>query len=92
MNEKYIRVELLMDFLDRNARDDLLTPADIGTALEMVPAEDVKPVVHAHWIKKNYDSVDGTIYKCSNCNTEFFNAWNYCPDCGAKMGEEGMNT
>lgn len=49
---------------------------------------DVKPVVHAYWIKNNYDNVDGTIYKCSNCNTEFFNAWNYCPDCGAKMDEQ----
>lgn len=44
--------------------------------------------IHAHWIKRNYDNVDGTIYKCSNCNTGMFNEWNYCPHCGAKMDEE----
>ena len=53
-----------------------------------MPKKDVKPVVHAHWIKSNYDNVDGTIYECSNCNTVMFNAWNYCPHCGAKMDEE----
>ena len=53
-----------------------------------MPKEDVKPVVHAHWIKSNYDNVDGTIYECSNCNTVMFNAWNYCPHCGAKMEEQ----
>ena len=52
-----------------------------------MPKEDVKPVAHAHWIKSNYDNVDGTIYKCSNCNAELFSAWNYCPNCGAKMIE-----
>lgn len=31
--------------------------------------------------------VDGTVYKCSNCNTEMFSVWNYCPHCGAKMDE-----
>lgn len=55
--------------------------------MEQEPSEDVQPVVHAHWIKTNYDYVDGTIYKCSNCNTEMFSAWNYCPNCGAKMIE-----
>ena len=43
--------------------------------------------IHAHWIKSNYDYVDGTIYKCSNCNAELYSAWNYCPHCGAKMIE-----
>ena len=90
MNEKYIKVELFMDFLDRNARDDLLTPADIGTALEMIPAEDVKPVVHAHWIRhdgnEKYD-------ECSNCHCAYNSCgWEaygyYCPHCGAKMDEE----
>jgi len=52
-----------------------------------MPEEDVKPVVQAHWIKSNYDNVDGTIYECSNCNTVMFNAWNYCPHCGVKMIE-----
>ena len=46
------------------------------------------PIVHAHWIKSNYDNIDGTIHECSNCNVELFSAWNYCPNCGAKMDEQ----
>lgn len=55
------------------------------TEVNNAPTIDPVPVVHARWIKSNYDNIDGTIYKCPNCNTEFFNAWNYCPQCGAKM-------
>ncbi len=73
--------------------DEAFTGDDVGSDfLEMIdeePTLDAKPVVHAHWIKNNYDNVDGTIYKCSNCNTEFFSAWNYCPHCGARMNEPG---
>ena len=56
----------------------------------MIRRIEAEPVKHAHWIKSNYDNVDGTIYKCSNCNAELFSAWNYCPNCGAKM-EVGEN-
>ena len=92
MNKKYIRVELFMDFLDRNARDDLLTPADIGTALEMIPTEDVKPVVHAHWIEHRVDN--GNVHcKCSYCGKEVSypyakKRWKYCIECGAQMDEK----
>ena len=94
MNEKYIKVELFMDFLDRNARDDLLTPADIGTALEMIPAEDVKPVVHAHvvWAKTN---ISYQTQCCSNCHRTFISrpdeTIQFCPHCGANMDEEEGN-
>ena len=56
--------------------------------IDAQPTIDAVPVAHAHWIKSNYDNIDGTIYECSNCNTEMFSAWNYCPNCGAKMDEE----
>ena len=47
---------------------------------------DVAPVVHAHYIYKNFDD-----YECSNCHVHchvesvctIYN--NYCPNCGAKM-------
>lgn len=66
------------------------TRCALGVERWLMEEKDIKAQggIHAHWIKSNYDNVDGTIYKCSHCNTEFFNAWNYCPNCGAKMGEE----
>lgn len=79
--------DLLMNKIAGSAFFSAAEKGKIQAAVEKEPGEDVKPVVHAHWIKSNYDYVDGTIYKCSNCNTEMFSAWNYCPHCGAKMIE-----
>ena len=76
--------------------DETFTAGDMAYAfLEMINEEltlKMKSVVHAHWIKSNYDNIDGTIYKCSNCNAELFSAWNYCPNCGAKMDEIDMES
>ena len=67
--------------------------AKIRAAIEKEPGEDVKPVVHAHWVpcEDNYEDE----YKCSACGgTQFFamtpqnEGWEYCPHCGAKMDEE----
>lgn len=78
----WVRDHWTEDFTGDDAGSEFVDIIDHAETIEQ------SPIVHAHWIKKNYDSVDGTIYKCSNCNTEFFNAWNYCPDCGAKMDED----
>ena len=56
-----------------------------------IPAADVAPVVHGHWIRQDESF---TRYKCSNpeCGVENCSGFeNYCPNCGAKMDidEEG---
>ena len=49
--------------------------------------EDLAPVIHAHWIEQ-YDA-GGKFYMCSNCvQSNGRPYYKYCPDCGAKMGEE----
>lgn len=65
-----------------------------------MPAEDVAPIVHAHWVdhmgKKffpahspDYELVYDGGYNCSNCNHyEPMFGKNYCSNCGAKMDEE----
>ena len=47
-----------------------------------LPAADVAPVRHGHWIECNY----GLTFECSECKypTEY-NLTDYCPNCGAKM-------
>ena len=76
------------EMLEIDGRREAYEASYIRKHVREMPKEDVKPVAHAHWIKSNYDNIDGTIYKCSNCNTEMFSAWNYCPHCGAKMDEQ----
>ena len=60
--------------------------------IEAMPAADVAPVVHGHWVEQE-DGWGGTYYDCSICGeswttidgTPMQNNMNYCPVCGAKM-------
>ena len=73
-----------MKLFSDNALEEILATVDAHHAANI----DTNPTVHAHWIKSNCYNVRGLIYECSNCNTVMFSAWNYCPNCGAKMDEE----
>ena len=54
--------------------------------LKSVPAADVAPVVHAHWITAE----DDDFWTCSNCKKFIHKncAKGYCPKCGARMDGE----
>ena len=51
-----------------------------------MPAADVAPVMHAHWIRY----ADCGVTNCSNCGWSIEECWDsdYCPNCGAKMDEK----
>ena len=60
-------------------------------------AEDVAPVVHAHWRTKEFGYAilnmnDEVMWlagvPCSCCSITGQTNWKYCPNCGAKMDEE----
>ena len=52
-----------------------------------IPAADVEPVRHGHWVKEKSDVL--IHWHCSVCKNCYYldepNA-NYCPNCGAKNG------
>ena len=63
-----------------------------------LPAADVAPVLHGRWIEytkviipEPYNKWEQA-WKCSECGfDDGFVAYNYCPNCGAKMdGECGV--
>ena len=90
---KYIRADLLWNKIAESAFFSAAEKGKIRAVIEEEPGEDVKPVVHAHWVpcEDNYEDE----YKCSACGgTQFFamtpqnEGWEYCPHCGAKMDEE----
>lgn len=73
----------------------LLTPEEFAEYLYELPAADVAPVRHGHWIKDEFfsDEVNNG-EKCSQCGELigwFGNLPKYCPGCGALMdgGNEG---
>ena len=63
------------------------------TKLREMPGEDVRPVVHGHWIHPsiNNEINNKAIFSdCSVCgySVAVIDARNYCPNCGAIMDEK----
>ena len=58
--------------------------------LAAIPAADVAPVVHAHWVLVPNSPGDVFAhYECSACkNRELRVRTRYCPHCGAHMDKE----
>jgi len=58
----------------------------VENLIKNAPTEDVAPVAHGKWERKDENSNE--IF-CSHCDykTIFLlnSYWNYCPNCGAKM-------
>lgn len=69
------------------------TSADIEGIVCSIPAADVRPVVHARWVKIYKDGepiaeqpqVGVCCSKCLNMPKDKFTESEYCPNCGAKM-------
>ena len=61
-------------------------------ALDNIPAADVRPVVHGHWV---YEEPNGAnsfkgAYWCDKCHQPESYRKNFCPNCGADM-DGGVN-
>ena len=98
---EYIEREALMRNLRKFAPEQL-TPL-IESLIQKQPAADVVEVRPGKWKLKQYEGgiLDGEIYdECSICEYQRFfddirfkTAFNYCPNCGAKMdGKGGTDT
>lgn len=54
--------------------------------LKEAPTVEAESVKHGRWIPQ---PLNGThIWRCSKCETIGSPQWNYCPKCGAKMGDK----
>ena len=76
------------DVLERTSEIDYIAGFSYELVIEIldnIPAADVAPVVHGRW-----NVVEGMIENavCSICGRHFqsyYEAYHYCPYCGAKM-------
>ena len=68
----------------------------LASEIERLPAADVRPVVKAEWHGEGDGYADGELvydmWSCPVCGKCFFEweekpDWNFCPNCGADMGE-----
>lgn len=60
--------------------------SEFGKMIKALPAADVKPVIHGHWIERYRDGFGNMICECSNCHSNNKRR-NFCPNCGADMSE-----
>lgn len=60
----------------------------IATFINECNVQDMIPVVHGHWIERIVRG-DKALY-CSECDTGIDAPYHYkyCPNCGARMGED----
>lgn len=95
---EYIEREILLkkNFYSENCNSEENRWNDyaIKDIIRHIPAADVAPVKHGHWIQ-----IDKNKCECSNCGIIVLIAVyphgdkNYCPNCGAKMdGGENNGT
>ena len=84
MAEKYVRASECEKYFYNHLDDNEIIYA--MNAIEEMPAADVAPVKHGHWVKEKPDVL--IHWHCSVCKNCYYleepNA-NYCPNCGAKM-------
>ena len=66
--------------------DDWKTAHEIANIVKYAPTIDAEPVRHGKWIE--YPTADG-MNQCSACGVLRFGESKYCPNCGARMDEDG---
>ena len=85
----------MVEYIEREAAIDAIydafpecrNKAMAASALEDIPAADVRPVVKARWERIDYRP-HGHDYKCSACEWKNDMPTHFCPNCGADMREE----
>ena len=96
--KEYIGREILlkMNFYTANCNSEENKWNDyaIKDIIRHIPAADVAPIRHGHWIDKPYPNYPAhDIRYCSECGWNIHKSklrnsdlnWSYCPNCGAKM-------
>ena len=63
-------------------------PNDFVNIIEDAPTVHVTEEQHAHWKKLRFFSALFRLYRCSACEHDNEKT-HYCPECGARMDEEG---
>lgn len=86
------KIEISKEIMECNP-DIKETFAIFGAAIDRQPTLDYEPVVHAHWFLEREPNGSPYCFHCSNCDSDSHyigikTAYDFCPNCGAKMDEE----
>lgn len=83
----------MQDVSDKRSHDFNAGATRAANRIKLLPTVEAEPVRHGQWIDvTDFDSPDYE-FACSECYYRNFErvmdagAWNYCPNCGAKVDE-----
>ena len=87
--DEYIKRKTVIDLITRRYENPEICTQEINS----IPAADVAPVVHGRWeyIPQTLNTLSQ--FRCPFCrwwslDPSIDGAYNYCPNCGAKMDEK----
>lgn len=90
---KYYDLDKLKELIEAKAEtligDGAIAFHAVGKWLDLLPAADVAPVVHARWILRREPDGSPYCFSCSNCDHDTKSGLDFCGRCGARMDEEG---
>lgn len=84
-----------MEYIERKAASAAMPDDYYGwrdkQILNFIPAADVVPVRYGRWIKTIGENGVTSACRCNLCGFEDnrFSLFSYCPNCGARMDEDG---
>ena len=91
MEIRPIDANALFDALRDNEFQTFCPLDEVDDVIAAAPTLDYAPVRHGEW---EWDTLD--VYMCSACGEKSHVKevigrpdWDYCPNCGAKMGKDG---
>lgn len=99
MSNEYIEREALIKAIENDCLELVYyTKEDAIQCVKAIPAADVAPVVHSWWTEYVASAYGGfnngdvrwwarKFYRCERCSNGSAIRSNYCPHCGAKMGD-----
>ena len=77
-----------MRLIDADEVMSILPEEEVAARMAVLFSPTIDPVKHGRW--DLIDAREPMRYGCSVCHRMVWHYENYCPNCGAKMDEEGV--
>lgn len=90
---RYIDADLLKQSIPNTKMDEfencrycrLLDEEQVKDLIDQQPTADVRENVKGWWFPNKHEGAGYGYFVCSACGADFYNIYDFCPNCGADM-------